>query len=397
MIKIAMTTIIISIIFIAIILILLKRLHMANAKAQQLEGILDAIPLIISATDMNRNWIFVNKTVSSMFGKNKDEFIGKACSNWGADICKSDSCGINCLNSGKTTTIYQDLKVSLGYIYDSNGQRCGHVEVVQDVGDYNKSIKMQNHQKEILTKVSEVSTRFTELSHTLSMDSRILSDNSEEQLAIIEELSSLIEGLASSFEDSIFQIADTNKSSLKAKDTVSIGSEHMKNMMTTMDEINKSSISISEIIKIIENIASQTNLLALNAAIESARAGDAGKGFAVVANEIRDLANKSSEIVKEIENIIKTTLGIVAKGQSIASDTDKAINSIVETINETVNMSETLLATSDTQQQSVTGLKEATRHLLDTTDSNVLRARASAFISSEIAEQVDVLSDVVTK
>ena len=61
---------------------------------------------------------------------------------------------------------------------------------------------------------------------------------------------------------------------------------------------------IDVIAKSIAGVSEQTNLLALNASIEAARAGDAGRGFAVVANEVKSLANNSSELSTEIGGLV---------------------------------------------------------------------------------------------
>jgi methyl-accepting chemotaxis protein len=104
------------------------------------------------------------------------------------------------------------------------------------------------------------------------------------------------------------------------------------NFGETIDELNRNSTSIMDIIALINEMSDQTNLLSLNATIEAARAGEHGKGFAVVAEEVRNLARQIKPATEDISNKINNMMVTVDKTKSESNtiiDESMEVNSIV--------------------------------------------------------------------
>ena len=130
--------------------------------------------------------------------------------------------------------------------------------------------------------------------------------------------------------DGISEVDQLNK---VTKANIEITNQTIKDIK----ELEAESNIITEIIAVINDIASQTNLLSLNASIEAARAGDAGRGFSVVAEEIRKLSEKSVNAASEIEEIItritkktKNTVQTVQQTEEITKITENKLNNVIQ-------------------------------------------------------------------
>lgn len=182
-----------------------------------------------------------------------------------------------------------------------------------------------------------------------------LSKRTEQQAASVEETAAALEQITTTVKDSSQRAEEVGQLVARARAGAEKSGNVVRQAVVAMEQIERSSAEISNIIGVIDDIAFQTNLLALNAGVEAARAGDAGKGFAVVAQEVRELAQRSATAAKEIKELITTSGAQVRNGVELVGETGTALQVIVTEVQE---INRHVSAIVDSSREQATGLQE---------------------------------------
>jgi methyl-accepting chemotaxis protein len=198
--------------------------------------------------------------------------------------------------------------------------------------------------------VAESSKDFSNATMTLS---QLLAN----QAAALEEISSKIDEINISSDQNASHAGEASNITSAAQQVAEDGNKRMQEMITAMEGISSSSQKISRILNVLEDIAGQTNLLALNATIEAARAGEAGKGFSVVAQEVKELAKRSSESVKETAGLLEESAQNVASGTEMAAKTADFLEEIVRHVAQATDLTGEIAGASNHQAKEIASVK----------------------------------------
>lgn len=268
--------------------------------------------------------------------------------------------GFNSVADGDMTTV----------IDDSQQDECGELAGVFNV--------FVGRIRKVMAEILEMSTQLAVSSDELSSTSMSFSENAQSQAASAEEITAGIEEISGGMDNVAFgaqqqadklvqlsairqelsrnvqQLQERVQSTLALSENISdkakSGEVSLNNMDTSMKKISTSSLEVTNIIKIINDISEQINLLSLNAAIEAARAGDSGRGFAVVADEISKLADQTASSIKDIDRLIQANDSEIKNGMANVQETVTAISDIIKGVGEIGTMMHSI---DDAMQEQV--------------------------------------------
>jgi methyl-accepting chemotaxis protein len=231
--------------------------------------------------------------------------------------------------------------------------------------------------------------------HQISESSMTLATGATEQAASVEELNSTILSISENSRQNAEHAREAENLSDNSKANAEKGNEDMKQMLEAMEGIRTSSSKITQVIKVIEDIAFQTNLLALNAAVEAARAGEHGKGFAVVAEEVRGLASRSQASVKETAMLIEDSTNRVDKGSRIAEQTADALSAIVTDVSKVTEIITEIAQASNDQAETISQVSDGLAQITTVVQHNSATSEETAAASQQLSSQSEIMKNLV--
>ena len=244
-----------------------------------------------------------------------------------------------------------------------------------------------NPVKGIAAELNEGAEQVTSAASEVSSASQMLATGATEQASSLDQTATSLREVGSMARANAEKAQEVNTRSSQTCAAAKAGDKTVRQLANVMNEISESSGKVTQIIKVIEEIAFQTNLLALNAAVEAARAGEHGKGFAVVADEVRRLAIRAGKAAGETTQLIEESVTKTQEGKKVADQVSQTLTTIIRDVETVTELVGGIADASDQQNHGLDKLNVAVNKMNEVTQQNASASEEAAAASQELSSQ----------